>query len=356
MKEAAYINAFWKVEGSSYAKMELIEKTFGNFEYAWIRAKDRELKLLGMSFSENILKARRIFDPEKQLEKLWREDIFLIDRNSDEYPEPLKHIDKAPFLLYRRGMDLKSYKLLVAIVGMRKSTMNGEKIAFNLSKKLADYGVNVISGLAFGIDGAAQAGAVFAKVPTIGVLASGIDKITPSSHTDLARRILEGGGTILSEYPDTTVGMKFRFVERNRIISALAKAVIVIEAAEKSGALITAKYGLEQGKEVLAFPGDPGKIQSRGCNNLIKKGEAHLVENCDDIIEHLDAIGYLRNKPKQLDVISSIILSMLSKKKMSTEEIAGNAQIPHEDLLCKLSELEIIGKIKKVDLLNWQAV
>ncbi|MCC7432462.1 DNA-protecting protein DprA [Candidatus Peregrinibacteria bacterium] len=355
MKEAACINAFWKVEGASYAKMDLIKTHFGSFDYVWNKAKDGELKLLGIGFAENILRARRLFDPENELRKLWSKDIFLIDRNSDEYPEPLKQIDKAPFLLYRKGEALKNYKLLVAIVGMRKSTMNGEKIAFNLTKKLAEYGVNVISGLAFGIDGAAQAGAVFAKVPTIGVLASGIDKITPSSHTDLARRILESGGTILSEYPDTTEGMKFRFVERNRIISALAQAVVVVEAAEKSGALITAKYGLDQGKEVLAFPGDPGKIQSKGCNNLIKNGEAHLVENCEDIIEHLKTIGYLKNKPKQLDFISSTIISMLENK-MSVEEIAGKAQISHQDLLCKLSELEITGRIRKVDLLNWQAI
>lgn len=288
MTEADFIHAFWKTSGCTYNKLSLIEGKFGCFSYAWERASKAELNFLDEQFVENICKTRRELNIENERQKLWEKDIFLVHRDSKEFPDDLKHIDKSPFMLYRKGARLDSYGLLVAIVGMRKSSILGEKNAFNLTKSLSIRGVQVVSGLAFGIDGAAQAGAVFSKVPTIGVLASGIDKITPGSHTDLAKKILECGGTIVSEYPETADGMKYRFVERNRIISGLAKAVVIVEADIKSGALITAKYALEQGREVLAFPGDAGKIQSRGCNQLIKKGEAQLIENYKDI---LNAIG-----------------------------------------------------------------
>lgn len=356
-----YIHAFWHLPGTSYLILDKIWKYFGDFREAWERSKEGDLIKAGLSseYINFVLAGRKKLNLEVALEKLWSADISLMSRDCAEYPKSFLHIERPPFLIYRKGQRLDEFKQKLAIVGMRKSTMMGEKMAYNLARALSEQNIVVVSGLAFGIDAAAHSGAVSIKAPTIGVLASGIGRITPSSHYSLAQRILEYSGSIISEYPVTSAGMKHRFVERNRLISALAETVVVVEAAEKSGALITARHALEQGKNILAFPGDPGKLQSRGCNNLIKNGEAHLVDSITDVVCHLKLAAGTNNlseKATKLSIIEIKLLELLNNGNGSVEKIYQALGGEIEEIISTLSSLEIAGIIEKIDLENWRQV
>lgn len=199
------------------------------------------------------------------------------------YPEQLKQIYDAPKKLYVRGNKETLEGFGIAIVGCRDNTKYGEVIAKNLAYNLSKNGVNIISGLAKGIDSFAHIGAIYAKGKTIAVLGNGIDSIYPKENEIIAQKIIEYGGAIISEYPIGTEIEKIYFPARNRIISGLSQGVIVVEAKEKSGSLITADFALEQGREVYAVPGSITSSHSTGTNNLIKDG-AIPVTSYKDIL------------------------------------------------------------------------
>lgn len=207
-----------------------------------------------------------------------------ISINSKEYPEKLKKIYDPPQKLYVLGNKNLLNQNGVAIVGSRKATPYGKKVAYNLAKELSGNGLIVISGLALGIDSYAHIGAI--KGGTIAVLGSGIDNIYPKANIELAREIIRNNGCIISEYSIGIKPEKLHFPQRNRIISGLSEGVVVVEANKKSGALITAEFALEQGKEVFAVPGDIDKEQSEGTNILIQDG-AILVTSSKNIIENI---------------------------------------------------------------------
>ncbi len=363
-----YIHAFWHITGASYDKLVKIDRYFGDFRYAWEKAEQIELEEagLGKEYIDDLLNWRRKLDLEKSLDLLWRNDIFLVGKANQEFPEELRHIGRPPYLLYRKGQPINELTRRVAIVGMRKSSLAGEKLTFSLAKSLSTWGITVISGLAFGIDAAAHAGTLQNDGRTIGVLASGINKVTPATHQHLADKILSKGGALISEYPMTTNTWKYQFVERNRIIAGLANTVIVIEAAKRSGALITAKYALEQGKEILAFPGDPGRIQSQGCNNLIKKGEAQLVDSIKDVQESLIMRGMLNDKlvgeklvQSEWSIFDKKIYDLIKMHEYSTDQLDSLVneradEVERTQLLTTISKLEIAGLIYKNSQFNWQ--
>ena len=207
-----------------------------------------------------------------------------ISINSKEYPEKLKKIYDPPQKLYVLGNKNLLNQNGVAIVGSRKATPYGKKVAHNLAKELSGNGLIVISGLALGIDSYAHIGAI--KGGTIAVIGSGIDNIYPKANIELAREIIRNNGCIISEYSIGIKPEKLHFPQRNRIISGLSEGVVVVEANKKSGALITAEFALEQGKEVFAVPGDINKKQSEGTNQLIKDG-AILLTSATDILENI---------------------------------------------------------------------
>lgn len=211
-----------------------------------------------------------------------------INIKDEFYPQQLKNIYNPPLKLYVLGNKDLLKEDGIAIVGARKATEYGEKVALDISKKLSENGINIISGLALGIDTYAHLGTFQqnGKGRTIAVLGSGLDIIYPKQNIGLAKEILKRGGCIVSEYPLGTKPEKLHFPQRNRIISGLSKGVLVVEASEKSGALITADFALEQGKDVFAVPGDIGNLLSVGTNNLIKQG-AKLVTKYDEILEEL---------------------------------------------------------------------
>lgn len=213
------------------------------------------------------------------------EEIYI---NSKDYPEQLKEIYDAPLKLYILGNKEILKQRGIAVVGARKATEYGKKVAVEISKEISKHGINIISGLAVGIDTYAHIGNILANSEgkTIAVLGSGIDEMYPKQNIKLAKQILKSGGCIVSEYPLGTKPEKMHFPQRNRIISGLSKGVLVVEATNKSGALITADFALEQGKDVFSVPGNILNETSDGTNNLIKQG-AKVVTSYQDVLEEI---------------------------------------------------------------------
>ncbi|MCQ9208506.1 MAG: DNA-processing protein DprA [Omnitrophica bacterium] len=221
---------------------------------------------------------------------LSNENKFKTLRITDkDYPANLKHIYDPPATVYLKGELILEDNIAIAIVGSRRATPYGLKNAKSLAFELAARGITVVSGLARGIDSAAHRGALEAKGRTIAVLGSGLNVIYPHENERLAEEIAKSGA-VISEFQQDVGPQRYHFPRRNRIISGLSLGVVVVEAAQKSGALITANCALEQGREVFALPGKIDSWTSRGTHDLIKQG-AKLVESIEDIIEELEPLN-----------------------------------------------------------------
>ena len=290
------------------------------------------------------------------------EEIKEISISDKNYPKLLKEIKDPPKVLYYRGEILPrtETKSLVrdlpeencfAIVGTRMCSAYGKQVALEIAGDLAEAGLTIVSGLAPGIDTFAHSAAVERNKRTIAVLGTGLDEksIYPQSNLKLAQRILETGGCLISEYSPGTPGSKFTFPQRNRIISGLSIGVLVVEAKQKSGALITADWAKKQGRKVFAIPGPVYSLNSKGSHYLIKTG-AKLVENANDILRELNlpkirrpgrvAEGETREENLILKVLkeeSLYIDKIIEKTKLSVAEVAGTLAI-----------LEIKGKVRNL--------
>lgn len=232
----------------------------------------------------------------------------------------------------------------IAIVGSRKVSPYGRIVTQKIATELARAGVVIISGLALGVDSIAHTATLDAGGDTIAVLPTGLDRIYPASHHNLARRIVKQGGALISEYPDGQgAPMKHQFIARNRIIAALSQAVIIPEAAAKSGSLHTANFALEQGIEVFAVPGNITSLNSAGTNQLIKDG-AHCLTNAHVIFEALD-INAVQNTNPKLNNTESIVIAALSDRSMDFTELKVQTRLSTSRLLQTLTILEIQGLI-----------
>lgn len=344
-----YIHAFLQIPGMSYQVLSKIWKGFRDWQYAWEKASrsdfiDLKLRIELVEAIENV---RRDFDIEKAAAGLWQRDIFLIGRESEEYPEILKTIAEPPFLLYRKGMALNNLPMGVAVVGTRVPSAYGERMSYDVSEKLGSCGFTVVSGLAFGVDAAAHLSAVQSGYPTVAVLASGIEKITPTSHTSLANMILEKGGTILSEYPPGASAMKHHFLWRNRIISGLCKATIVIEAQNRSGALVTAAHALGQKRQVFALVGDIDRAQAQGCLQLLKNVQVdalYSLSQLEDLNEKKQlSLNDFEERGNELD----IQILCFVKRKCSFDELCSFLQKESSTVLSATAMLEIRGALER---------
>lgn len=261
-------------------------------------------------------------------------------------PEILHQTSACPSKLYAIGnVDLLNEKHAVAIVGSRRATDYGLRNAYKISKSLAQAGVVVVSGLALGIDASAHRGALDAKGKTIAVLGSAIDRFEPRTNEQLAKKIITCGGLILSEYPKGSATYPTNFVLRNRIIAGLTQATVVIEAQEKSGALITANLAAEYNRLVYALPGDVERLNSMGTNRLISLGATCL---CDASII-LEDLGMEKEKQIQLPLNDreKEIAVLLNTKPISFDKIVGELQIKPAELLAILFALELKGVVRK---------
>jgi len=290
-----------------------------------------------------------------------KDEIKIIKKSSKDYPKLLKEIHNAPKQLYVRGSLPKSCELNFAIVGTRAASEYGKTLAFKIAKELSELGFNIVSGLAIGIDTQAHLGALAGNGPsskvgagkTVAVLGSAIDdnSIYPSQNLKLVDKIINSGGAVTSEYAPETKSEIWFFPERNRIIAGMSRGVLVVEAPEKSGALITARLALEQNREVFAIPGSLFSKNSLGTNNLIKSG-AKLVSSVDDILEELNLTDL---KPKAMKTFENnlskeeaLILKIIEIEPLHVDKICEITKMPMNQILSTISMLEIQGIIKNI--------
>jgi len=260
--------------------------------------------------------------------------------------------------VYTRGSLPERRQLTVAVVGTRRPTIYGTRVACEIAEYLARHGVVVISGLAYGIDRAAHEGALQASGLTVAVLAHGLDFIYPRHHEVLAANIIDRGGALLSPYPDGTPVARFRFLERNQWVAALADAVVVVEAEERSGTQATVRYALDYGKEVFAVPGNISTPQAAGPNRLIKEG-AHPVTKPADILAVLAPKRATQQMPESLQASMTqnerVVIDALHHGANSIDELVTATKLPVHHLLAELTTLEIQGWITKDSIGNWHA-
>ncbi len=285
--------------------------------------------------------------------------IQVLKITDKEYPELLKKIHDPPKVLYSRGDASFLNSRCIAVVGTRTATAYGREVARRLSHDLSKCGFTIVSGLASGIDTEAHKGALAADGATIAVFGCGIDMVLPRENTELAEEI-EKKGALVSEYEPGTPPAKWTFPRRNRIISGLSVGVVMVEGHWDSGAMITAKLALDEGREVFAVPGKVDIDQTKGPHWLIKQG-AKLVENVDDILEEFNMerasdgeaaclpVGMAKHADhSQLSIEEGKIISCLTKEPKHIDEISAQSKLSSQEALGMLSILEIKGLVKQL--------
>lgn len=315
-----------------------------------------------------ILGSKDLSHAKEIIEKINKLGAYILTYDDIDYPDELRKIDSPPYVLYLKGEKLSWDRLFaIGVVGTRRCTAYGVKAADNLCFDLAARGITIVSGMARGIDSAAARAALRAGGKTIAVLGSGIDVIYPPENRELMEEI-EKSGTVMTEYPPGSQPMAHHFPERNRIISGLSKGVLVIEAPLKSGALITANYALEAGRDLFAVPGEIFKDNSKGTNLLIKQG-ARIVSSAMDIIEEypadIEKLVPAEEKPEEpvnnirritiddekyqaLDKKEQSVISLLIEKNMHIDDISVHTGIDIGELNAMLPMLEMLGLIRKL--------
>lgn len=278
--------------------------------------------------------------------------LFTCDSTDSAYPPLLRETVGGPALIYVRGALPRPEDTCVAIVGTRKATKEGMALARETGEALARKGIVIVSGLALGIDGAAHEGALRAGGRTAAVLANGLDSVYPRAHEQLAGRILEGGGCLISEYPEGTPSYPSQFLARNRIVSGLSVATVVIEAPFRSGSLATARNAIEQGREVFIFPGDTRNRNYEGSHSLIRTG-ARLVTSAQDILEDLgltpDESSAAPEMPLPLDADEASILALLleARETLTIDRIIEATGLPPNVVSEKLTLLLLDNLIEE---------
>ncbi|MBQ2938614.1 MAG: DNA-processing protein DprA [Clostridia bacterium] len=268
-------------------KLKLL-KIYKNPEIIYKLPKEKLLEVegIGEDTANNISISKNKKLLEYHINYMMKNNIDIINIQDKEYPQILKEIYDPPISLYIRGNKNILNNTSIGIVGCRQCTEYGEKAAKYFSYNLAKENTNIVSGLAIGIDSYSHIGCLAAEGETIAVIGNGLDMVYPKENIELANKIIKKGGAIISEYPCGTRPDKMNFPARNRIISGISDSIIVIEAKEKSGTLITVDFALEQGRDVFVVPGNINSVNSVGTNNLIKQG-ARIVVTYKDVLSNL---------------------------------------------------------------------
>ncbi len=307
---------------------------------------------IGAKVALSICKALQGGDVAAELEVMDRLGVRLLVRGTEQYPKSLATISDPPYLLYVRGTIEARDTNAVAIVGSRHCTTYGKRIGERLAGDLSRAGFTVISGLARGIDGVAHRAALQAGGRTIAVLAGGLSKIYPPEHAELAEQVVQQGA-LLSESSMRMEPMAGMFPARNRLISGLSRAVVVIEAAERSGALITATHAADQGRTVFAVPGPLDSEASAGTHQLLRKG-AVLVRGIEDIIEELDGVkptiarAAPAKPPVEMDPVQKQIWEFLRERGRHIDEIAQELRLPVAQISSALLMLEMKKAVQRL--------
>jgi DNA processing protein len=345
--------AFWvainHVNGLGPKRFRRILDTWGTPREAWNQSKTELKRLLGERVATEFICLKERINPFKMLEEIYMEGINIVLESEEDYPDSLRSIPNPPPLLYYRGELRAEDSVAVSIVGSRTPTVNGLYTAEEIAIALAQHGISVVSGLARGVDSAAHRGALKGGGRTIAVLGSGLKKIYPPENRELAEEIANNG-LIMSEYPLEMGPMKGNFPARNRIISGLSLAVLVVEAARDSGSLITASFALEQGREVFAVPGPIQNEACHGSNRLIQQG-AYLFQDVGDILGLLqpnrvsDQIAAV--KEPELSGSEDKVLALLKNGPLHIDLIIRDSGLPASEVSSLLVVLELKGCVRE---------
>lgn len=359
MDEKKYWVGFNLIKGIGAVRFQGLVSHFDSLQTAW-NAAPAELAQagLGPKLVERVLAARHSVDLDQIWSRIEAQGVRVLTWPDEAYPTRLKEIDQPPPVMYIRGDYLPDDLFAVAIVGTRQVTPYGRQITEELASFLASNGITVVSGLARGVDAVAHQAALKAGGRTIGILGSGVDKIYPPEHQNLARQMIERGA-VMSDYAIGTPPDASNFPPRNRIISGLSLAVVVIEAGETSGALITAEFAAEQGREVFAVPGSILAPQSKGTNKLIQNGALPLL-SVNDIMQALNftRIGEHKAARKVIpaDETEARVLQVLGSQPMHVDEIRTQADLPIEKVSATLALMELKGMVRQLGGMNYVSV
>ncbi|MFH1238649.1 MAG: DNA-processing protein DprA [bacterium] len=346
------------VPGIGPGKMQNLIARFGSPDKVFEASRDELLAVESIDklTAEAILGHKTRVNLDRELELIDKHGIKIVTIQDGEYPLSLKFIFDPPLLLYVKGTLIPEDNIAVAMVGARRGTAYGKTVTEKLSGELAKKGITVISGLARGVDTWAHRGALAKGGRTIAVLGSGLGVIYPPENKSLAENIA-GQGAVVSEFPMMTIPDRGNFPRRNRLISGLSLGTVVVEAAEESGALITAGYALEQGREVFAVPGNIYSNYSRGTHKLIRQG-AKLTANVEDIIEEIESLRQmcLMAQKEPLGVSEEAVLTPEEQQVYATmtsdplyiDQISDNSKININLLASVLVALEMKGRIKQL--------
>lgn len=345
------------VEGVGPIKAKNLIRFCGSAENVFTEKKQLLLKVpeVGEKLVESIYKSQVFERAEKELEFCLEHNIRIISYRDKAYPRRLLQCPDHPVVLFYKGNGNLNESKMLSVVGTRRVTPQGRLICQDIIKGLSDQGVTIVSGLAYGVDVTAHRASIEHKLPTIGVLAHGLDRIYPRDHHEVAQRMVEDGG-LLTEFISNTNPDKENFPTRNRIVAGMTDATLVVESQGKGGAMITANLAFDYNRDVLSIPGRPGDVFSEGCNKLIQSNRAALVQNSTDVLK---ALGWEESPRKKRLVQPSLLLDLNEEEQLITSAIRERGQVsldelgvelkkPISELAIPLLELEMKGAIQSL--------
>ena len=350
---------FW----TAFASIEQLDSTFiqrlynyfGDVEIAWNATLQdlKEIEGLSIKKTENYLEKKKGVAPEQTLEFVQKKGINILTYDNDKYPYMLRQISNPPMTLFYKG-DLFSCNLdrALAFVGSRRASFAGKEAVKSIISDLKNTDITIVSGLAAGIDAISHESAITNNLKTIGVIASGFDFTYPSSSKYLYEKMENGYGAVVTEYYPTFEPIKFRFPQRNRIVTGLSYGTVVGEAAMKSGALISANLTLEQGRELMCIPGAINNTNTEGIYKLLKDG-ATMVTKGEDILNALN--WTIEQQPKETEVLqisdekTKLIFDIIGVEPKGFDEIQILTELSTDELLIRLTEMELRGLIEQVE-------
>ncbi|MGE5422858.1 MAG: DNA-processing protein DprA [Ignavibacteriales bacterium] len=348
-REKACLVSILAVHGIGPKKVHLLKERLGSFQAAWQAPAETLTDMLGHDLGTALIAFRNSTDPEQEFKAIAAHGYSLVAEFEPEYPSALKNIPSPPPLLFCHGQMEALAEPCIAIVGSRKATPYGRKVARMLGKELAEAGFVVVSGMARGIDAEAHWGCLEGGGVTAGILGNGLDIVYPKDNLQLYNRVRQTGLLVSEFFPGTAPDPK-HFPQRNRIIAGLARGLVVVEAQEKSGAMITVDFALEQGKDVFAVPGPITGEMSKGPNNLIRQG-AMLVTSVHDILEEwnlcIDKCKDSANNGLETETRFASFNS-IGVEPVHIDELLRQTGMSFGDLASQLLQLEIDGRIKSL--------